>query len=105
MNELKVYRIDDSGGETFYVVAASPDAALDAYIECYGPEDEQSDVSEVPNDFVLEIALIDGYNENDGEIYPVPPRYEEKRGWIVTASISEWLSVSKPGEIISTTVW
>lgn len=102
--KLKVYRLDDRG-EYWWVVAYSAEDALEIgkTMDVMDVDDEPVIATEMPMDRELTVRFIDGLDPNDK--VPATPYRADNGYWTVTATILEWLSVHKHGDVIASTLY
>jgi hypothetical protein len=105
--DLKLFRVDD--GELWWIVAESPEAALEIAKESYDvPGDDDVDVAayELHHDWSFTVFLTEGYDPEDKTSYPAPPqRSAEGEYWHVTATVREWIASSKRGDLLASSIW
>ena len=104
--KLKVFHVDD--GEDWWLVAVDEADALEvAKTMDIGVDDDFQEltITEVDSDKVFTVSLIDGYSDEERDLYPVEPTRDKGGCWKVTAKISEWIAVSKRGDLIAASVF
>ena len=105
-DELKVFHVDD--GEDWWIVAIDETDALEvAKTMDIGIDDDFKElvIEEMPMDEVFTVHLVDGYLPEERELYPAGPSNDDEKGWKVTATIRQWLSVSRRGDCIATSMF
>lgn len=101
----KVFHVYD--GYLWWIVA---DDEADALEVCksmdIGADDdfEELDMIEADPKEELTVSLVDGYYPSERHLYPTEPFFSDAR-WQVRASIAEWLTVHKRGDLISSSVY
>ena len=104
--QLKVFHIDD--GEDWWLVATDEADALEiAKTMDIGIDDDFQEltITEVDSGKVFTIILVDGYCDDERDLYPADPVRNDDGRWEVTAKISEWIAVSKRGDCIASSMF
>lgn len=104
--ELKVYHLDD-GGEDWWVVAYSAEDALEIgkTMDVVEVDGEPIIATEMPMDKTLTVGFVDGYGLDPDDNVPSTPYRADNGCWAVTATIREWLSVHKRGDVIASSLF
>lgn len=105
----KIFKLDD--GEDWWIVATDEADArqigksMDIGIDDDFDDDELT-VEEMKMDDILAIGLVDGYDPSERYLYPEEPRKDSDNGrWYVTATIKQWLTVHKHGDVVASSVY
>ena len=102
MKELKLFKLDD--GELWWVAHYTLEDAIDDAMERYAIGEFDRPTGElVPMNEIMDIYLPDGYHELERDKYPVEPYYDDDKCY-VRATVKEFLSVAKAGDMIATTL-
>lgn len=100
-SELKLFHIDDDGDYGYFIVAKDIDELTNDIIPSYEFSAERLDVAEWDNDFPFRVYFPDGIDEGS-ELPAEPMQDPEKRNMLfVEAPASEWLRVSKSGDMLA----
>jgi len=97
--DLKLFVVED--GE-FHWIASTDAEAVSVYAAERYEIDPIESVSELPNDEQLQIYFEDEPGANE---VPLPAVQDAAGRWYCFATVGEWLSLAKDGDLICSTVY